>query len=196
MYLLLDVNAWWAEKAAFERIYWIITLAFTLFFLLQMAMTLLGGDHDGAVGDADDAISGDDGIGFQFFTIKNLLAFFTILGWTGLACIHSGVGPFATIGISVFCGLVMMGIMSALFYYTSKLSHSGTLNIKNAVGQTGEVYLKIPAARSGTGKVLIKVQGSIRELDALTDDFTDLPSHSRIRVQQSLGDDLLLVTKL
>jgi hypothetical protein len=188
MYLLLDVNAWWAEKAAFERIYWIITLAFTLFFLLQMAMTLLGGDHDGAVGDA--------GIGFQFFTIKNLLAFFTILGWTGLACIHSGVGPFATIGISVFCGLVMMGIMSALFYYTSKLSHSGTLNIKNAVGQTGEVYLKIPAARSGTGKVLIKVQGSIRELDALTDDFTDLPSHSRIRVQQSLGDDLLLVTKL
>ncbi|UYQ92029.1 hypothetical protein MKQ68_18240 [Chitinophaga horti] len=195
MYLLLDVDAWWAAHAPFEKIYWVVTIIFTLLFLLQMGITLLGGEHDGSVGDADDAVSGDDGIGFQFFTLKNMLAFFTILGWTGLACINSGMGNLGTLVISVIAGLAMMVIMSLLFYYTSKLSHSGTMNLQNAVGQTGEVYLTIPGRRSGTGKVHIRIQGGIRELDALTDDLADLPSHSRIRVQQSLNDGLLLVTK-
>lgn len=196
MYLLLDVNSWWALKGPFEKIYWIITLIFTLFFLLQMLMTLLGGDNSGAVGDADDLVDGDAGIHFQFFTIKNMLAFFTILGWSGLACINSGVGSALTIVISVVCGLAMMVIMAALFYYMSKLSHSGTLDMKNAVGQTGEVYLIIPASRQGLGKVHLNIQGSFRELDALTDDLTDLPSHSRIRVQQTFSDGVLLVTRL
>lgn len=195
MYLLLDANAWWAALAPFEKIYWVVTIVFTLLFLLHMGVSLLGGEHDGAIGDADDAISGDDGIGFQFFTLKNMLAFFTILGWTGLACINSGMSTFATVAISVICGLIMMVIMSTLFYYTSKLSHSGTMDLKNAVGKTGEVYLTIPGRRSGTGKVHIQVQGGMRELDALTDDFSDLPSHSRIRVQQTLNDGVLLVTK-
>lgn len=33
---------------------------------------------------------------------------------------------------------------------------------------TGEVYLTIPAAQNGEGKVQIRVQGAVREYDAMT----------------------------
>jgi hypothetical protein len=73
---------------------------------------------------------------------------------------------------------------------------SGTLKINNAVGQVGEVYLPIGAKRSKMGKVHIKVQGSLRELEALTDSDIDLPTGSIIKVVEVISAELLLVEKL
>ena len=58
--------------------------------------------------------------------------------------------------------------MATLFYYLGKLQSSGTLKLKNALNQVGEVYLTIGANRSKIGKVSITVQGTLRELEALT----------------------------
>jgi hypothetical protein len=83
--------------------------------------------------------------------------------------------------------------MAALFYYMSKLQHSGTLNISNAMNMTGEVYLTIPASKKGMGKVQIKIQGALRELEAMTDENEEIPTGRAIQVTGITQSDILIV---
>jgi hypothetical protein len=91
-------------------------------------------------------------------------------------------------------GLIMMTIMASIFYFLGKASANGTLQMKNAVGGIGEVYLTIKGKRGGIGKVQITVQGSLRTLDAMTDDDVDIPTGNVITVTQVLNETILLVT--
>jgi len=195
MLTLLNINDWWSTLPGFTKVYWAIAITFSLFFLLQNVISAFGGEADHTVGDADAAIDHDHGIGFQFFTVKNLVGFFTIFGWVGLACINADLSTTAIVLISFICGLLMMVLMASLFYFISKLTESGTLKMQNAVGVIGEVYLPIMAKRSNIGKVQLKVQGSVRELDAMTDDGMDLKTGMIVRVVQIINDQILLVTK-
>jgi hypothetical protein len=90
----------------------------------------------------------------------------------------------------------MMTIMATMFYYMAKLSDSGTLNFKNAIGAVGEVYLTIGANRSSLGKVHIKIQGALRELEALTDADVNLKSTSVIKVKDVTENGILIVEPL
>jgi membrane protein implicated in regulation of membrane protease activity len=100
-----------------------------------------------------------------------------------------------TILISTICGLLMMAIMASLFYYLWKLNSSGSLKIENALNQIGEVYLTIGANRSRIGKVHINIQGGMRELDALTDEPSDLHQGDIVTVAQVTGTGILIVNK-
>ena len=83
--------------------------------------------------------------------------------------------------------------MATLFYFIYKLSDSGTLNYNNAIDAIGEVYLTIGATRSGIGKVSINVQGTMRELEAMTDALTDLKSGTIIKVVDVTANGILIV---
>ena len=194
----MPMNDWWTTLDSFEKVFWIIAIPATLAFLIQLVLTFVGGDLDGDV-DADTGVDAemdsDHGIPFQFFTLKNLIAFFTIFGWTGIACIDAGLGTASTIIISFLAGTTMMAIMATIFYYMGKLADSGSLELKNALNKEGEVYLRIPAAKGGMGKVQIKVQGALRDLEAMTNDTEDLPTGSIIRVVQVTDNNILIVTK-
>jgi membrane protein implicated in regulation of membrane protease activity len=161
-------------------------------FLLVLITTLIGADSDD-IGDVDAEIDADTGAGFQFFTLKNLVAFFAIFGWSGIASIDAGNSKATTISISIFCGLAMMSVMAALFYYISKLTSSGTLKMKNALNAIGEVYLTVGANRSKIGKIQIKIQGALRELEALTDHNEDLKQGKIIKVIEVTNNGLLII---
>jgi hypothetical protein len=192
--ILLDISAWWRSMAAFEQTLWVIALLFSLLFLLQTIMSFTGGDADMADGDADASVAGDDGIGHQFFTIKNLIAFFTIFAWTGIACYKGGMGEAASIGSGLLAGALMVVMMAVLFKSMSKLKQSGTLQMKNAVGVIAETYLFIPASRTGFGKIHIKVQGSLHELQAITDDTEQIATGKLVKVTGLANDSVLIVT--
>mgnify|MGYP001489651260 CR=1 FL=1 len=136
------------------------------------------------------------GVGFQFFTFKNIVAFFTIFGWTGITCIDNGLSTGLTLVISVIAGLLMMVLTSSLFFWMHKLAESGTLKMENAIGVIGEVYLPIGAKRSKMGKVQIKVQGSLRELEAITDNEEELKTGTMVKVIKIVSAELLLVETL
>lgn len=182
--------------AMFEKILWAIAIVFSLLFIVQAIISAGSGDEGMAHGDADHSIGEDPGIGYQFFTIKNFIAFFTMFGWVGIAAYKGGLGPGITLVAALVGGIAMVVIMALLFRNVSKLKHSGTLNISNAINQVGETYLFIPARRSGTGKVHIRVQGSLRELQALTDDITDIPTGKLVKVTGILNEKILLVTAI
>lgn len=188
------MTEWFFNLELFPKIYWSIALLGSLIFAISMIITFMGGDADEL--DTDAEIESDTGIGFQFITFKNLVAFFTLFGWSGIACIDEGFSKPLTIAISVICGLVMMTIMATMFYYMRKLNDSGTLNFKNAIGGVGEVYLTIGANRSSIGKAHVRIQGALRELEALTDSETDLKSGSVITVKNVTKNGILIVEQL
>ncbi|WP_430906011.1 hypothetical protein [Maribacter sp. 2-571] len=191
------MEEWFTALAIFEKVYWITALIASVVFLVLLVGTFLGGDTDGFEGgDVDMDIEADTGIEFQFLSFKNLVGFLTIFGWSGIACLDGGLSKTVTVIVSVFCGLLMMVAMAALFYYLGKLQSSGTLKLKNALNQIGEVYLTIGAQRSNIGKVSITVQGTLRELDALTDADTDLVLGNVVRVKEVTDNGILIVELL
>ena len=185
-------EAWWQGLLVTEKVYWIIAIPFTVIFLIMMIMTLIGGDIDGADMDVDMEIDTDTGIDFQYLSIKNLVGFFTIFGWTGVACLASGKSMVFTVIVSVMAGLLMMTIMSTIVYLMGKLTEQGNLNLKNAIGKIATAYLTIPAERKGMGKIQIKVQG-FRTLDAITDEKEDIKTGAVVEVVDVINNQVLLV---
>jgi|TARA_B110000967_G_scaffold187045_1_gene208651 hypothetical protein len=184
-------------QTSIEQTYWYIALIGSVTFALIFILTFIGGGDADMESDLNTVNGGDDGgVGFQFFTFKNVTAFFTIFGWTGLICLDNGYSNLRTIISSSVAGLIMMFLTSLLFYWMSKMAESGTLKIENAVGVVGEVYLPIGANRSKMGKVQLKVQGSLRELEAITDAHEDLETSTLIKVVDVVSSELLLVRKL
>lgn len=186
---------WFSSLEWFPKMYWIVAIVASLLFIITIIMSFAGGDTD-EFGDVDAEIDGDTGIGFQFITFKNLVGFFTIFGWSGIACIDEGFSKPTTIIVSLICGLIMMTIMAAMFYYMRKLNDSGTLDYKNALDQIGEVYLTVGAKRSKIGKAHVRIQGALRELEALTDAETDLKTGTVIKVTSVTSNGILIIEKL
>ncbi|MEC3906455.1 hypothetical protein VOI54_05465 [Tamlana sp. 2201CG12-4] len=185
---------WYSGLELFPKVFWSIALLGSLIFAIVIITTFVGGDAGDM--DTDTEIDADTGIGFQFITFKNLVGFFTLFGWSGIACIDAGFSKPTTIIVALICGLIMMSIMAAMFYYMHKLNDSGTLNYKNAIGGVGEVYLTIGANRSSIGKAHIRIQGALRELEALTDSETKLESGTVVTVKEVTKNGILIVEQL
>jgi hypothetical protein len=191
--MLVDFFKWLFNLKGFELILWCIALLFSFLFVIQIIISLFIGGSDG---DIDDM--GDDGHGdaTQFFTIRNMIAFFTMFGWAGLTAYKSGLSNAWVIVIAVASGVSMVAILYFLMTRATRLRQSGTLQMKNAISQVGETYLRIPARRSGIGKIQVQVQGRLMELDAMTDDAEDIATGRPIKVVSTLNERILIVTSL
>ncbi|MCF8378907.1 MAG: serine protease [Bacteroidales bacterium] len=192
--MILSISDSWQGLQFIEKLYWCIALPFSLMFIIQIIITFFVGDIDTmeAEGDVDTSIEEDSGIHFQFLSIKNLIAFFTIFGWTGIACLAGGLNNGLSILISTLAGIAMMIIMASLAYFMGKLVDDGTLKVKNAIGKVASVYLRIPANRSGVGKVQVSVQG-LQTLEAMTDNDEEIKTGAIVEIVEILGNDILLV---
>jgi len=189
-----NFTEWWEGLSLALKIYWGLAVPFTLFFLLQVVWSFVGGgDIPDDTPDAE--IAGDHGVPFQFLSVKNLVAFFTIFAWAGIAATDSGLSEMTALIIAIVAGLLMMTIMASLFYFMAKANVDGTMRIVKAVGEAGEVYLTIRKKREGTGQVQIKIQKSLRTLDAITDDEEDIPTGKRITVTDVLNNVLIVTAK-
>lgn len=191
---LLDLSSWWQSLPAFEKIFWGFAIVFTLLFLIQTIVSFAAGDGDVTTGDADMAVDHDGGIDYGFFTIKNFIAFFTIFGWTGIALSKGDVSKPITIVVALLAGLAVVSVMVLIMRSMNRLRQSGTFQISQSLHKTAETYLFIPAARNGFGKVHIRVQGSLRELKAVTDDTGDIPTGKLVKVTGIIDENILLVT--
>lgn len=187
------MSDFFAEMTTLQVIFWITAILGTSIFGIMLVMSLFGVE---AEGDVDADIESDTGAGVQFFTFKNVMAFFTLFGWTGIVCIDNGYSSGIAITIATIAGVAMMVLLAFLFFWISKLAESGTLKISNAIGEVGEVYLSVGANRSKIGKITIDVQGSKRELSALTDSEVDLKQGDVIKVLGVVSGEILLIEKL
>lgn len=147
--------------------------------------TIWDGDH---VDTAPDA-------GLRIFTIRGFVAFFSVFGWCGLAMLRGGATPALSVLISFLLGAAAMVAMAALFRLAMKLQSDGTLDLRNALGASGSVYLTIPASRKERGKVNVMVQGQLGEFEAVTDEKESIPTGSEVVVVGITGRSTLVVCR-
>lgn len=136
-----------------------------------------------------------DHSGFSFFTLRNFVAFFTVFGWAGIVANKHEFSPVLVIAFGILCGLLIMLIISVLFYFVSRMVDSGNIDIRNAINQVGSVYLPIKANAGNVGKIQVTVQDSNREMPAITNGEHDLPTGTIVKVTGIASGNTLVVEK-
>ena len=179
-----------------------MTLTATLIFIIQSIATFIGADSDTGGLDMDvdtggglDDVSNIDG-GSNLYTFRNFVNFFLGFGWTAIL-LHEKVSSTALLlFIAAIVGVGLVALVMYLFKWLGSMQQSGNINVyKSAVGCQGKVYLTIPAARSGEGKVQITINNSVREYNAVTDG-DEIKNGTAIKVTEVLNDSTLLVEEL
>jgi membrane-bound ClpP family serine protease len=173
------------------KAFWYIALPVSLFFGLQTIMTFLGLSD----GETDmDSDTGDVELPFEIFTLRNLINFLLGFSWTGISFYNSIENKTILIIISVIVGLLFVAIFFFLIKQILKLSENNSFKIESTLHKTAQVYLTIPEAKSGKGKVLISINGAIHELDAMTLSTEKIPSNTTVKVVAA-ESNLLIVEK-
>lgn len=174
------------------KAFWYIALPVSIFFLLQTISTFIG--LSGSETDAD--TDGEDGdMPFELFTLRNLINFLLGFSWTGISFYQSIENKTILIGISVLVGILFVAVFFFLIKQILKLSEDNSFKIENTINKTAEVYLTIPEAKSGKGKIQISVNGSFHELDAITNSSEKLASGSAVKVV-AVAHNLVIVEKI
>lgn len=155
-----------------------------------------GGPDDGADGDAPGEDTGGGLFaGLRLLTLRGVVAFLAIFGWGTLWLLRIGLHPLAALFLGSAMGFWAMVLVALLLRVSLKLQEDGTVRIQNALGLSGTVYLTLPPARQGAGKVTVLVQEKLCEFDAVTDEPQPLPTGSEILVVGLSGRDTLVVAK-
>ena len=137
----------------------------------------------------------DTGGAIQLFTIRNTVNFLLGVGWGGV-CLSGVIGNRLLLALaSMLCGCVMVAAFVVMYRQLMKLEGNGSYRIEESVGQVCEVYMRIPARRSGSGKVQISFHGSVQELPAQAEGEA-IPSGTKVRVAQVIDGSVLLVSPL
>ena len=182
-------------------VYLICAIVGGTLLVLQTILIAVGGHHDADVGpDTVDVHHGDLGQGhdagfFKWLSLKTIVASLTFFGLGGLAAQQAGFTPWVGLAISVAAGTIAIFVVGFLMASMSKLQSAGNLDLKNAVGLAGKVYLRVPASRSGNGKVTLEVQGRFVEAEAVTSG-PELATGVPVRVVAIMAPNVLEVSAL
>jgi len=210
---------WWDGLTMLEQVFYYCAIPATIILVIQTILSILGiGNGDGDV-DFDSDIDGDTSIdsdfdgtvgtaaestiidtvesasSLKFFSIRGIVAFFSLFGWVGVVLAEEGLNTLLIFFIATISGLIGMFVIAMMFYLISKMQRNGNINIKNAIGNIGQVYLTIPAKQSGQGKILITIQERYTEVSAMTSSLKPLSTGTMVRVVDVIDINTLLVEK-
>ena len=189
-----DLMTMYGEMPLLLQIFWGCAVVASLIFIVQMVLTLIGMDSSDVDVDFDGANTMDLGGGLNLFTIKNLMGFLVGFGWTGVCFYDTITSPILLIFVAFIVGCLFVGIFVVIYKQTKKLEHNGAFKIEEVKGTVVSVYLRIPAAESGKGKVQVSQNGSVHELDALTDG-DDIPSGAKVKIVEIVDNETVKVEK-
>jgi len=178
-----------------EWIFLICLIAGGTIFALRLILLFFGASVDHAdLAVTHDVGGSDTDHGFRLLSLQGVTAFLLMFGLTGFVMLRNmGLRPVWAVAGGTAAGCTMVFVVAWLFRSFMKLESSGTLNLQNAVGQEGTVYLRIPVG--GTGKVQVPIQGRLLTLDAVSDAKEEIKSGTRIKVEAVVAGELLKVGK-
>lgn len=159
--------------------------------VLQLALGLFGGDD----GEADLDIDVDGDAGLHVFSVRTVSAFLTIFGLVGWIGTLEGWSRGLTFVVAFLSGSSVLLLVALLLRMQRRLHSSGSMNAENAIGVVARVYLSIPAANSGNGKITVVAQGRTNEYAAFTRGEA-LPTGSDVRVLRMTTPGTFEVAKL
>ena len=180
------------------KILWVATLSASLIFIIQSILTFVGADADASTD--FDLVDGDVDMsmdGASLYSFRNFVNFILGFGWSMILLQESITSVAVLVIVSVIIGLALVAAVMYLFKLLAGMQQSGNINLqKAAAGCEGKVYLTIPAARSGMGKVQITIAGAVREYDAVTESEEALKTGTPIRVVDTVDASTVLVEEI
>ena len=173
---------WWNGLELAQQIFALVGIGSSVILVIQLVMLLfgLGNDSDADFDDVDADVS--DGDGLALFTVKGIVAMLCITGWTGVIFLGTEMPKYLSYILSFVCGIITLVVMAYAMKALSKLQSSGNIDIGNAIGKVGQVYIPIKPNGEASGKVNITVQGQYSEFSAITTSDKTLVTGSYVRV--------------
>lgn len=208
---------WWEGLTLLQQCFAVVAIPATVILLLQTVLLLFGlGGHDADHGEVDTDHDFDHGFdhdadhdfdhdahdgahhaaGIRLFTLRGIVALFAVGGWLGVAMCDLGLSPVLAGLIAAAGGFAALVIAALVIKYALRLQENGNIAAKNAVAHTATVYIPIPAARSGCGKVTMNLQERFVEMEALTDCDRTLKTGETVQVVGVTDEDKLVVRPL
>ena len=183
---------WFSGMDTWMQVYWTCAVVGSLIFVVQMALTLVGMDSTDIDVDFDGADTMDLGGGISLFSIKNFVNFIVGFGWAGVCFGGAIENKWLLTLIAVLVGVAFVLMFFFIKKQTKKLEHNGAFEIADCVGKTVDVYLRIPANKSGKGKVQVSLNGSVHEFDAMTEGDS-IASGQKVEVMSVVDGSTVLV---
>lgn len=182
-----------------EKIYYFCAVFGSLFVVAQLFLTLFAGlgAEDAATDsvDTDGEIVTDHG-GYDFLrvlSIRTVTAGLAFFGLAGMAGTKSQISAITVFVIAIFSGLLALFVVFLLYRLISSLKSNGAVTIETLPGSKGNVHVKVPPKRSGSGKVIVNHQERSMEYEAFTDCDEELRAGTPILVKESLGPNQVLI---
>jgi len=195
-----------------EQALLIVAIPSTLILLIQTVMLIFGSDAGpsdtdlpsdvGGLDAQDSDIGADesqahaeefDASGVKIFTIRGIIAFLSVGGWAGVAALEYGAGELLAMLIAFLFGSAALYLIAKLVQLLMKLQSIPSSSLKSALGQMGEVYVRIPPAGKGTGKVSLEVNGQFSVFDAITEGRREIKTGHSVQVVDIVRGSTMVV---
>lgn len=174
---------WFKTLHWYEQILWVISIVFTLIFFIQIATTVLKKTPD----------KKRSHIFSNFLAFKNITAFLSMFGWVTISALYQSFNLTNSLILGILSGVVLMAVMSILFYYTQKLKENEAPESPQNLDSTGEVVSDIGRKRSRPGKIKINIDGAQKIMDAMTDFEHDVKAGTKIRVESVTSNGVFII---
>ncbi len=187
----------WNGLVLGQQIFLCVAIPATVLMIVLIVSMLVGiGDDDIDAGDTDIDSDGDVAdAGLSFFTLRGIVSMLCIMGWSGFVFLDADLGLPTPIGvlISVVLGMITLVLVAFAMRGIARLQSSGNLDIRNAIGKVGQVYLTIPADGKSAGKVNLTVQEQFKEFSAMTVGNEPIKTGEYVRVVSVSDTGVLMV---
>ncbi len=188
-------------------IFMVCAVAGSVIVVVQFILSLAGVGHDfDSDFSADGADAFDPGAGhfdhppghegghfFGILSFRSVVAALAVFGLAGLASDTAGFPQGVSFVAALAAGAAALVLVAWTMRFLYGLRDDGTVHIERAVGHTGTVYLKVPAARAGAGKVFLNLQNRTVELQAVTAEESALPAGAPVVVVGVVGPNTVEV---
>lgn len=189
----MNLIEFFTSLALGQQIFVCVAVPATVILIIQIVMMLIGlgasdTDIDGdGIPDALEAPGDDTDLpdgGLSFFTLRGIVSMLCIMGWSGLVFLDPSLGIPTPVGIliSFVLGVIALVLVAFAMKGISKLQSSGNLDLRNAIGKVGQVYLTIPAGGKSSGKVNVTIQEQFKEFTAITTAEEPIKTGSYVRI--------------
>jgi len=180
------------------QVFWVLAAVSSLVFVIQAIGVFMGFDADADLDvsnidtpDVDDSFDTD---GFHLVSVKSIVSLVLGFSWTGVLFWDDFENKIYLGLLALVVGLSFMAIIAYLLYLVLKLDRDNTFKVEETIGKTAEVYLRIPAGKSDTGKVMVSLNGSTHELDAFSEG-DEIPTGAKVKIVGIATGDTLIVEK-
>ena len=161
---------------------------FLLWFILLLLGGVAEGVFEGLFGLEMDVMSSDGS--FDAMTFQGVMAFMMFFGLAGLYTMNSDGSDSLAIAAGGIAGGASMYGTGKIFQVFFALEASGNVEMSEAIGVRGSVYLRIP--EGGIGQVQIELGGALKTYNAKSEDGQGIATGDFVEVVDTITSTLVV----